>query len=404
MLTFGVSRWFALAVMSAAAVTPAVAQEPEPTTREAVIEQAQREKASALHPYVPGRAEALLNRAEGILANGVPRWHPFLESADYGGGLTLGVGYSHHVSPYNMFDVRGSYTIRGYKRIEAEFTAPRLFHRRGSLSVLGGWREATQAAFYGTGMGTSQADRTDFDFQQPYGLAALTLWPTRRLLMLQGAVELSQWSQRSAVGTFPSVETVYSPRTLPGLGTTTTYLHSQGTVGFDWRTSPGYTRRGGFYGVTLHDYTDRDERFGFQEIDYEAIQHVPILREAWVISLRAIARTTNSKSGQQVPFFMLPYVGSGSTLRGFTSHRFRDRNALTLQAEWRIMANRFMDTAVFYDAGKVTARRADLDLDGLKSDYGFGVRFHGPFTTPLRIEVARSSENLRLIVSTHAIF
>ena len=42
------------------------------------------------------------------------------------------------------------------------------------------------------------------------------------------------------------------------------------------------------------------------------------------------------------------------------------------------MVNRFIDTAVFYDAGKVAARTADLDFNGLKSDYGFGVRFHGP--------------------------
>ena len=68
------------------------------------------------------------------------------------------------------------------------------------------------------------------------------------------------------------------------------------------------------------------------------------------------------------------------------------------------MANRFMDTAVFYDAGKVAARRADLDLNGLKSDYGFGFRLHGPFATPLRVEVAKSPEGLRLIVATHAIF
>ena len=91
-------------------------------------------------------------------------------------------------------------------------------------------------------------------------------------------------------------------------------------------------------------------------------------------------------------------------MRGFTSHRFRDQNGLTLQAEWRIMANRFLETAVFYDAGKVAARRGDLDLNGLKSDYGFGVRFHGPFATPLRIEVARSPEGTRLVVSTSAIF
>jgi outer membrane translocation and assembly module TamA len=156
--------------------------------------------------------------------------------------------------------------------------------------------------------------------------------------------------------------------------------------------------------VTLHDYADRDEQFGFRQVDYEAIQNVPILREAWVISLRAVARTTYDKTDQQVPFFLLPYVGSGSTLRGFTSHRFRDQNGLVLQAEWRIMANRFLDTAVFYDAGKVTARRADLDLDGLKSDYGFGVRFHGPFSTPLRVEVARSTEGLRLIFATSPMF
>ncbi len=368
-------RLVSLIALAVSAATSVAAQEPQDTTRVAVIEQEQAEKAKNLQPPVPGKIEGLMNRAEDILVNGVPRWHPFFDSAYYGGGFILGAGYAHHVSPYNQLDVRGSYTILNYKRIEAELTVPRLFHRRGTLSLLGGWREATQAAFYGFGMGTSKDDRADFDFRQPYGSATFTFRPTRRLLMLRGGLEVSQWWQRPAEGSdFPSVETVYTPDTLPGLGAKITYLHSQGTVGFDWRTSPGYTRRGGFYGVTLHDYADKDEQFGFQQIDYEAIQHVPILREAWVISLRAIARTTNNKDGQQVPFFLLPYVGSGSTLRGFTSHRFREANGLTLQAEWRIMANRFMDTAVFYDTGKVAASRSDLDFDGMKSDYGFGVR------------------------------
>jgi hypothetical protein len=382
----------------------ASAQAPAEPTREAVIEGEQAEKATELRQYQPGKMEALFNRAEDILVNGVPRWHPFFDNAYYGGGFTLGAGYAHHVSPYNMLDVRGSYTIRGYKLFEAEFTAPRLFERRASLSVLGGWREATQAAFYGLGMDSTLQGRTNFDFQQPYGGATFTFWPTRRLFMLRGALELSRWSQRPGEGTFPSVDEVYTPATLPGLGTTTTYVHSQGTVGVDWRTSPGYSRRGGFYGITLHDYNDRDKQFGFRQVDYEAIQHFPILREAWVISLRAYAQTSYTKDDQQIPFFLMPYVGSGSTLRGFTSHRFRDQNRIVAQAEWRIMVNRFVDTAFFYDAGKVTARRADLDFDGLQSDYGFGVRFHGPFDTPLRVDVARSPEGTRLVMSAHAMF
>lgn len=404
MRAVGVWRLFTFVAVAASAATSAGAQEPEQTTREAAIEQAQAERAKDLHRYAPTRVEALINRAEGILVNSVPRWHPFFSGADYGAGFTLGIGYAHHVSPYSMIDVRGSYSILGYKRFEAEFTSPRLFHRRGALSVVGGWREATQSAFFGIGMDTPKSHRTNFDFRQPYGSGTLTLWPTRRLLMLRGGLELSQWSLGSGEGSFPSIDAVYTPATVPGLGTKTTYVHSQGTVGLDWRTSEGYSRRGGFYGVTLHDYNDRDEKFGFQRVDYEAIQHVPILREAWVISLHGLARTTYNKDNQEIPFFLMPYLGSGHSLRGFLSHRFRDRNSLLLQAEWRIMVNRFMDTAVFYDAGKVTARREDLDFNGLQSDYGFGVRLHGPFATPVRIELAKSPEGMRLVFGASPIF
>jgi outer membrane translocation and assembly module TamA len=68
------------------------------------------------------------------------------------------------------------------------------------------------------------------------------------------------------------------------------------------------------------------------------------------------------------------------------------------------MASRFLDSSVFYDAGKVTAHRSDLDFDGLKHDYGFGLRFHGPISTPLRVELARGSEGLVLVVATSSAF
>ena len=131
---------------------------------------------------------------------------------------------------------------------------------------------------------------------------------------------------------------------------------------------------------------------------------MPILRDTWVISLRGRVATTYDKTEQHIPYFMLPAVGGGSTLRGFDSFRFRDRNGILLQAEWRIMASRFLDTAVFYDAGTVTSQRSDLDFDGLKSDFGFGVRFHGLFTTPLRIELAKSNEGLVLVFASSAVF
>lgn len=391
----------ALIVVILGMVTSARAQ--EPATREAAIEQEQSDKVQDLHPYVPGKVEQFMNRADQVLTTGL-RWHPFFQNAYSGGGFTLGVGYAYHLSSYNVWDFRGSYTIKGYKRFETEFIAPRLFKRRGKLSVLAGWREATEVGFYGLGTNTSLDDATNYNFQQPYGSALLTVFPTRRMLMLRGGVELSQWKQGPGQGSSPSVEEVYTPETLPGLGAKVTYVHTQGTLGIDWRPSAAYARRGGFYGITANDFNDLDGHFGFERLDYEVIQHFPILREAWVISLRGMVQTAFNKDGQQVPFFMLPSAGGGSTLRGYSSWRFRDQNSMLVQAEWRIMVNRFLDTAFFYDAGKVTSRRSDINFDDLKSDFGFGVRFHGPLSTPLRVELAKSPEGLSVVFSSSAAF
>jgi hypothetical protein len=386
------------------AATTVLAQSPEPETRQSTIENAAAEKAKNLQPYEVTTAEKVMTRIERRFSGGTIRWHPFLETAYRGGGFAAGAGYMFHTSPYTSLDVRGSYSIHSYKLAEAEFVSPHLFDRRGELTVLGGWRDATQVGFFGIGMNTSAANRANFRFQQPFGSALLTIRPTRRLFLVRGGFGASRWDLMSGQGTSPSVDDVYTPASLPGLGLTTTFLHTQATVGFDSRASSGYARRGGFYGVTGHDYTDRDDALGFRQVDYEAIQHIPILRDTWVLSLHGLVETTWNKDNQAVPFYLLPHVGGGSSLRGFSSFRFTDRDSLLLQAEWRIVANRFFESAVFYDAGKVAARTSDLDLNHLKTDYGFGVRFHAPFATVLRVDVARSNEGTRLVFAASPVF
>jgi hypothetical protein len=404
--TTGILKLLTALALTTGPPTVAAAQEPAASSRAATIEQAQAEKEKMLHPYVATRGERAVSKLGDILAGGGGlSVYPYFENAYSGGGFAFGAGYRRFVSPYNQIDLRGSYTATGYTRAEVEFTAPRLFKRRGELSLLGGWREATRAGFYGVGTDSPKSNRSNYDFQRPYASATLAIRPTRRLFTFGGGLELTQWSQRPGEGAFPSVETFYTPQDLPGLGAKVTYVHTQATAAFDWRPSPGYARRGGFYGVTVHDYTDTDSNFGFGQVDYEAIQHFPILRETWAISLHALARTTSDKGAQEIPFFMLPSLGGGSSLRGFSSHRFRDRNSLLLQAEWRIMVNRFLDTAVFYDAGKVAPRTSQLDLKKLKHDYGIGARFHGPFATLLRLELARSNETgLAMIFAASPVF
>jgi hypothetical protein len=52
----------------------------------------------------------------------------------------------------------------------------------------------------------------------------------------------------------------------------------------------------------------------------------------------------------------------------------------------------------------VTSRWDDLSLDGLKSNVGVGIRFHGPAATPLRVELAKGREGLHLVFAGNAAF
>ncbi len=389
--------------LSMLAVAPSVRAQ-DATSRASAIEDEEQAKADSLRPAEPGKAEAYVQKISEAFLSGDLHWHAFWTNAYSGGGFTLGAGYTRFVSSYNTIDIRGSITPSGYKRLEGEFLAPGLFAGRGTLSVVGGWREATRVNFFGLGQESKQQNLVNYGFKQPYAHAKLEVFPARNFFVVRGDVELSQWSQGAGSGDVPSIETVYTPSTLPGLGASPVYLHTEAMVGIDSRPARGYTRRGGFYGVTVHDYTDTDHAYGFDQVDYEAIQHIPILREAWVIALHAYAQTTYDKGGEQIPFFMMPSFSGGSDLRAFASWRLRDLNSLLLQGEWRANANRFLEMALFYDAGKVAANRSDLFSSGMKTDYGIGLRFHGPITTPLRIELAHGSEGFVLNFSASQVF
>jgi hypothetical protein len=172
----------------------------------------------------------------------------------------------------------------------------------------------------------------------------------------------------------------------------------------DSRPAAGYARHGGLYQVGLHRYADRDDTYSFDRFDAEVVQHIPILRETWVVSLRSRLQTTLGDD-DQVPYFLLPALGSGSTLRGYSSWRFRDRHALLLSGEWRWIPNRLaLDMALFYDTGMVAPRLGAIALDHFVSDVGIGVRFHAPARTPLRIELAKGSEGVKLVFSASAAF
>jgi Omp85 superfamily domain len=378
--------------------TAASAQE----SREAEIAAEQARKATESKPYEPGTAErwAVAVRREFLAdPSGL---YPYFASVYSGGGFTLGAGYRQFYGDRTHWDVKGLYSIKSYKFIE--LTTDSWGHAKGRLDLHGriGWRDATQVAYYGLGIDSPDV-RSNFRMKQSYFGGDVQVRPGGFTVFGAGAT-YEDYTLEEGAGTAPSIEEIFTPDTAPGLGASPTYLHTVASGGIDWRPAAGYARRGGLYQVSYHNFTDRDETFSFDRVDGEVVQHLPILRENWVISLHGLVQTTLDDD-DVVPYFLLPSLGSGSTLRAYPSWRFRDRHSLLLSGEFRWIPNRLgLDMALFYDMGKVTSRWDELSLNGLKSNVGVGIRFHSPVATPLRIELAKGREGLHLVFAGSAAF
>lgn len=388
-----------LALVYTCAATPVTLHAQD--SRADVIAAQQAEKARNLRAPEPGRVEVVVEELRRRFVEEPNGIYPYFGSV-YGGGLMVGAGYRRLVGEFSQWHIRGLYSVRQYKLMELGTATRGLANGRLRLTTKLGWLDATQLPFYGIGMDTPLESRANTRLTQGTAEGAAVFTPVR-FIVLTGSAGVEDYQQREPLGNRPSVGDVFSPATTPGLDAEPTYLRATASAAIDWRTSPGYSRKGGYYGVTFHHYVDPDDTYTFQRADVDLIQHLPILRETWVLSLRGRVRSTLDDT-DVVPFFLLPSLGSGDTLRGYSSWRFRDRHSLLLQAEWRVLVNAFLDTAIFYDAGKVTSRTADLDFTGLKSDYGIGFRLHGPLATPLRIEFARGREGLNLVFSGSAAF
>jgi outer membrane protein assembly factor BamA len=168
----------------------------------------------------------------------------------------------------------------------------------------------------------------------------------------------------------------------------------------DWRQSPGYTTRGGLYRVEWSDYRENSAgAHSFNRVDAEVQEFVPVLRESSVIALRALASSTSTGAGKDVPYVLLPDLGGSHTLRGYPTWRFRDRSRMLLTGEYRWRAGHFVDMALFMDAGMVAPRFSDIDVQEFRKTYGIGMSFHTPISTVTRIEVARTSEATSLVFS-----
>ncbi len=194
---------------------PAIASAQD--TREGIIIAQQTDKAAHPPPETRTKPEIVLGYVGKFLTPKPRGFFPVFDSVYAGGSLTLGGGYGWAYGDKGTFAVRGLYSIKNYKLFDVLTTSPG--HMNGHLTLFGtaGWRNATDAAFYGLGMGASLADRSDFDLKETYARGNAELRPND-WSVFKGSVGLEAYEIGPSGKNDHSIEGSLTPEEAPGLG------------------------------------------------------------------------------------------------------------------------------------------------------------------------------------------
>lgn len=405
---------FSIAVTLALAASPAVAQTvTNSETREQELHSIRAEKAQRLQKERQGKLERFLVKLENdrflerVLAppEGI---YPRIGHVTPGSALSLGVGYRQPRLFGNRAVVSASAmgSVKKYWVLEARLLFPDLAGGAAHAEAYAQRTSWPEEAFFGLGPDSLRREQANYSLENTLvgGSGALR---AGRLLSLGGRVEhMNPRAGRGRAKGIPTIGDLFPIQQTPGLGDPTSFGRFEAFADLNYREPPLNPRRGGRYYASYAAYEDLDlDRYGFRRFEVDLQQYVPFLNDRRVLAFHALLSASEASAGQTVPFYLMRSLGGPNDLRGFRRHRYRDRNLLLLQAEYRWEVFTAVDAALFFDAGQVAPRVGDLSLERLEKDYGIGFRFGSINGVFLRIEGAFGSrDGKRLIFSFGHVF
>ncbi len=251
---------------------------------------------------------------------------------------------------------------------------------------LGGTLSAARFPDFFFGMGNA----TSLSAKEPYTPAyyEIELSPKWRILPAlyvgpSGRLHIARLSSVSPGGLLDRGE-------VPGArGGTTVQLGA--SVNWDTRDSTLYPRAGALIRAQWRvawPALGSDSAFHFLRVDSRGYWTVPSTRH--VLALHALLEL---RSGEP-PFYDTGKLGSGEMMRGYFEGRFRDRQHVALQAEYRVPLFWRLGGVVFASAGTVGSELDAAMLRTLKPGAGAGLRVAPLADVPLniRLDVAYGSE------------
>jgi hypothetical protein len=351
----------------------------------------------------PTRVEKIRQRVE---ANPIVQrlqdsegFYPRIGGLTQGSGFAAGGGYRKHLG-WAYIELSAAYSTKHYSGADAGMRWLQTAHKSFEIWTNLSFRNDTQDDFYGRGPGSTNADRVDFGIQST-DVAALALEHIRSWFTVGADIGYFVPEMREGEDDRQTtIGNLYTEATAPGLARQPRFIHDSVFATIDSRDAAGFPTRGGFFRTSYARWRDQTlHEFDFQRFDIEHSQFFAVATDD-VIALRLNLSYTNNAPGEQIPFYMLPYLGGGDTVRSYREFRFRDENMGFFNTEFRHRVSKMAYLAAFVDVGKVAHNWQDINPTdrNLKTAYGLGLRIGSDKRTFLRLDTAYGDEGTRVFL------
>jgi hypothetical protein len=331
----------------------------------------------------------------------LPGWTLRADTIIDGSGIAGGIAYRHGLDEDRAaFDMMGMLSINTYYLVTAGISYARPSNRRLLFHAALRHESFPQEDFYGFGRGSSDNDHTVYWRQAFDAVGGVTFSPasTVHVTGTAGVLDVRMLSGRD--GDKPSPEERFSPADVPGLapGIWSNYLHAGAGIDVD-RTDDVMFPKGGRYRGSFTRYRGIGGANGlFSRVDIDVRQYWAVPHtDNQVLAARMLIGSVSSQDAAAVPFYFLPRLGGGTTLRGYDTSRLTDRDALAVNVEYRVRLHR-LQVLGLVDLGDVAPTFGNLRPSKFHTATGAGVRFQAGGTFLPGVDIAHGSEGWAAIV------
>jgi outer membrane protein assembly factor BamA len=346
-----------------------------------------------------------------------------------GSGLAAGAGYRKLELGHTGvgFEVKGIVSVRRYQEYRfaiggigaksstleldvADASVPSLFNddsRKGPGTALYAdvrYRNYPRHTHFGVGLLSRETDKSDFALT---GTSIEGVWQrqfntTIGVSVRGGLLDLDVGRGRN--DSILNFEERF-PITVPGAVLQPRFLTVGAGLAYDRRSQPALPEDGTLLGVAVRRFAANDApelSFTRMTLDMRAYQR--LLSPRGVLAVRSLVSTDFTGERGSTPFYLLPSLGGGETLRGFHSYRFEDRSLAHVTAEYRWRAHRYVEIAPFVDAGTMAPAISRLSLGAIETSVGVGFRARTDQRSLGRLDVAWGAEGYRFVLGTGPVF